>query len=191
MAPAYDVRELSEQFARFRLPARLLVGGLSVVFGGLAALICLANPTKVLALETDVTATPVIAFVCTVFITGLSAYACLWGFRQVAVTVTCDAEGVTFTSSRGRTRVIPWTRAVPRFSLHDWRDSASRRAVPPTFALAAHWGPWILAILTAESFDGILMSAKSAGLEAVKGGVNRLLTGDPLLTVVYRFNRRR
>lgn len=193
MADTYDLRELALRFARFRLPMRLVTGGISLGICSLAIVFWVLDPGLILnprPLSDSHSTTLFIANVCALLVVCLGAWVSLWGLRQVAVSVSCDGAGLTFTYRRGRTRVVAWSRADTKFNIHDWRDSAHRRDISPTFALSAKWGPWILAILTPEAFDGIMSSSEAAGFSAIRGGVNRWLTGSPLSTVVYRFVRK-
>lgn len=186
----YDLRPFSEAFARFRLPMRVMTGGIGVVFGGIGVFTLLYNSGSVLHVGTIsdahyVTLTTATA-VCLV-LGVLGVWVSLWGLRRVAVSVSCNQDGVSFVYSGGRTRRIPWRTSGSRFNIRDWRLSAHRRNLPDSFALSACWGPWILAILSPEAFEGIMACASSSGLRTQRGGVNIWLTGSPRSTVVYTF----
>lgn len=118
---------------------------------------------------------------------GIGAWAAVWGFRQVAISVSCDESAITFHYAGRRPRRIPWSTTVTKFNVHDWREWAYRTRSPDTFAISARWGQSILAILSPESFEAIMATAQSYGLTVSRGRVNKWLTGSPLSTVVYRF----
>lgn len=189
----FDLRELSARFARLRFPARVLSAGIAIVMGILAAALLVKYPSEIFTLQplsSARSALPLIATIACLMGVGFGCWSLLRGLRRVAMSVSCNAHGLTFGFDGGRTRAISWPDAISKLNIHDWRESAERRNIPATFALNARWGPWIIAILTPEAFDGITKFADVRGISAVRGRVNKWLTGDPLSTVVYRFVRK-
>jgi hypothetical protein len=184
---------VSERFARFRLPTRILFTASAIAIGALILVPWFRDYALIITLQ------PVpslnwglfaVASLTSFIVIGTLAWVSLYALRRVAVSVTCDTTGVTFHYPGRRTRRVEWVSEVSKFNIHDWRDSAARRNLPATFALSARLGPVILAILTPQAFEGILRSAELNGLTIARGGVNKWLTGSPLSTVVYRFDPR-